>query len=397
MGSRGNDVDLDIDAGWLNLRPTQVGLVSTNSIVQGEQVSILWDWMLELGMEITFAHRTFAWANEGKGNAAVHCIIVGFSSEPAEAKRLYFYPDLKGEPVEVLPLNISPYLVDAPSVVATNRTEPLTDAPAIHFGSMANDDGNLIMSSTERAAAIAAHPELDTFIRPFIGAKEMLHDLERYVLWLKDSTPQQRANPIIAERVKAVREYRLKSGRKTTRKLATTSYLFGETRQPTTPYLMVPSASSQRRDFVPVGYFAANVIASNLVYTIPDASLTLFGVVSSSMHNAWVRTVGGRLKSDYRYSAGLVYNTFPWPDFDNNLPAIDTAAQAVLDVRSAFPDSSLATLYNPDLTPAELTRAHITLDRAVDKAYGYKGADEDVPRLEFLFERFSMVIAGQLV
>lgn len=392
-GSRGNDAMIDIDAGWQNWRPTRVGLVTTNSIVQGEQVSVLWDWMLAQGMQITFAHRTFAWANEGKGNAAVHCVIIGFSSEPAEKKRLYFYPDLKGEPVETTPTNISPYLVDAPNVVAVGRTTPLSPVSRLRFGSMANDGGHLLLNAEERAAAIAADAGLEPLIRPFVGAQEMLNGDKRYALWLVDSTPEQRNRPLVIERIKEVRTYREKSRRDTTRKLAATPFLFGEIRQPKTPYLMIPRVSSERRQIIPIAYCGPEIVASEQVFTFPDATLAHFGVLTSTMHNAWVRTVAGRLKSDYRYSAGLVFNTFPWIDLGADLTTIETAAQGVLDARGLYPDSTLATLYDPNLMPVELTKAHAVLDRAVDKHYGYKGEQNDLARVSFLFDLYAAHIA----
>ncbi len=391
-GSQHDNAALDIDAGWQNWKPTKVGLVSTNSIVQGEQVGVLWGWMLAQGIHITYAHRTFAWANEGKGNAAVHCVIIGFSSENPDTKRLFFYPDIKGEPVETHPANINPYLIDAPDAVATARATPISRVPVTRYGSMANDDKMLIVSAEERGAAVAADPSLEQYILPFLGAEEMLNGLERYALWLVDAPPEILAKPFIAQRIKAVQEYRQKSKRDATRRLALTPYLFGEVRQPRSRYLMIPRVSSERRRYVPIGYFEPTVIASEQVITIEDAELKHFGVLASAMHNAWTRVVAGRLKSDYRYSGSLVYNNFPWPDLNRDLSAVEGAAQQVLDARAAHGTSSLAALYNPTTMPADLVKAHKGLDAAVDKLYGYRGADEDVPRVEFLFARFAELV-----
>lgn len=391
-GSRDNAALLDIDAGWQNWKPTRVGLVATNSIVQGEQVGILWGWMLAQGVHITFAHRPFAWANEGKGNAAVHPVIIGFSSENPMAKELYYYPDPKGEPTMATLQNISPYLIDAPDVVANARNTPVSPVPTSHYGSMANDGKHLIVSAESRAEAIEESPELETYILPFFGADEMLNSLERYALWLVDAPPEILTNPFVTQRVKAVQEYRQRSKRDTTRKLALTPYLFGEVRQPTTRYLMIPRVSSEKRRYVPIGYYEPTVIASEQVITVEDAGPVHFGTLSSSMHNAWMRIVAGRHESRYRYSASLVYNNFPWPDLDGDTTAVVAAAQQVLDARAAHGTTTLATLYNPISMPANLVKAHQALDSAVDKLYGYRGADDDVSRAEYLFAQLAELL-----
>lgn len=392
-GSRGRNDVLDIDAGWRNWEPTRVGLVATNSIVQGEQAGVLWSWMLDQGMHITFAHRTFAWANEGKGNAAVHCVVVGFSTQQDQAdKRLYSYPDIKGDPVLTLPANVNPYLVDAPDAVAAARSAPVSPVPPLRYGSMANDGKHLIMSAGEREEAIAADPGLEPYIRSFLGAEEMLSGSDRYCLWLVDAPPDVLEKPFVSLRVAAVKAYREASAREATRKLAAVPYQFGEVRQPDTRYLMIPRVSSERRQFVPIGYFGPEVIASEQVVTLAGATLAHFGVLCSTMHNSWMRVVAGRLKSDFRYSASIVYNNFPWIDLGEDTTSIETAAQEILDARAQFPGRPLSSMYSSTSMPAALVKAHRHLDRAVDTAYGYSGADGDVPRAEFLFTRLAELI-----
>lgn len=368
-----------------------VAFVSTNSITQGEQVAVLWPALLQAGVKIRFAHRTFQWSNEGKGVAAVHCVIIGFGLREPERCTLFDYgDDLKGDGRRIDARRINPYLVDAPDVLIERRSRPIANVPEMNFGNQPIDGGHLIVTADERTHALAAEPFIEPFIRRYVGAEEFINGSERYCLWLRNAPPNVlRASLFIRDRLDAVRTFRLTSKRPATQDLAKTPALFAFISHPDTPYLLVPSVSSERREFVPIGFLPPDVIASNLVLTIPDATLYHFGVLNSTLHNAWLRAVGGRLKSDYRYSASIVYNNFPWPQpSDAQKQAIEAAAQAILDARARYPDATLADLYDPLTMPPELLRAHQANDRAVDAAYGYKGDRADAPRVAFLFNLY---------
>ena len=283
--------------------------VSTNSIAQGEQVGVLWSELFRRGMKIRFAHRTFKWNNEAPGKAAVHCVIVGFGRENPPRKRLFDYAEADGPAHEHVASNINPYLADAPDAVLPNRREPLCPVPPMVFGSMPNDGGHLLLNDAQRAELLASEPQAAPWIRPFLGADEFINGIARWCLWLDGIAPQTlKKLPQVLARVEAVRQHRANSKRAATRALAAMPTLFGEIRQSTTPYLLVPRHSSENRQFVPLGYFSPDVIVGDSNLAVPDAPLWLFGVMSSTMHIAWVRYVCGRIKSDYRYSAGIVYN-----------------------------------------------------------------------------------------
>ncbi len=370
--------------------------VSTNSITQGEQVGVLWGWLLGHGMHIHFAHRTFQWSNEAKGVAAVHCVIIGFGPFDVAGKTIYEYEDIKGEPHAVNGANINPYLVDAPDVLLEKRSKPISAVPSMSFGNQPIDGGNLILSEEERNDLLELEPQAAPYVRVFLGAEEFLNRLPRYCLWLKDATPDElRRMPSVRKRIEAVKAFREASKRQATQELAQTPSQFAFASHPSTDYLLVPSVSSERRQFVPIGFMPPEVIASNLCLIVPQATLYHFGVLSSTMHNAWIRYVAGRLKSDYRYSAGIVYNNFPWPDspIDAQREKIEAAAQAVLDARAQFPDASLADLYDPLTMPPALVKAHQKLDAAVDAAYGKKSFKSDAERVAFLFERHQALTA----
>ena len=401
--------------------------VSTNSITQGEQVGVLWSAMLRLGIKIQFAHRTFKWSNDAPGKAAVHCVIIGFGRVPprplageglGERVRLFDYADIAGEPHEIAANEINPYLVDAPQVALPNRREPISAAPSIVFGSMPNDGGHLLMNDAEKHALLLKEPAAEKFIRPFMSAKEFLNNEPRWCLWLVAIKPHEfRQLPEIARRVQAVRQLREASPRPTTRELAETPTLFGENRQPVSHYVLIPRHSSENRAFIPCGFFDENHIAADSCLAIPNATLYHFGILCSTMHNAWMRAVCGRLESRYRYSAGIVYNNFPWPtavgaclarDSDRSrarhapTTPIETAAQAILDARANHPHSTLATLYHPNTMPDDLRAAHQALDKAVDAAYlpdgGLKKWKTDSQRIAFLFRRYealTSLLAGR--
>lgn len=376
--------------------------VSTNSITQGEQVGVLWGWLLAQSVHIHFAHRTFKWSNEAKGKAAVHCVIIGFGMQDSAKKIIYEYENIAGMPSIVAAVNINPYLVDAASLVLPNRRTPICDVPEISFGSMPNDGGHLLLVESEKDQLLQLEPEAKPWIRPFLGSVEFINNAPRWCLWLKECPPQTlRVLPLVSQRVARVQEIRRKSDRETTNELAATPSLFGEDRQPTVKYLAIPKTSSERRTYVPIALLGPENIASTELFTVSDADVYHFGILISHMHNAWMRYVCGRLKSDYRYSAGIVYNNFPWPDLESNKPpaqagrarsAIETAAQAVLDTRAQFPDSSLADLYDPLSMPPALVKAHQKLDAAVDAAYALSGGKKtwknDAERVAFLFELY---------
>jgi hypothetical protein len=387
----------------------RTAFVSTNSIVQGEQVGVLWGWMLAQGVHIQFAHRTFSWSNEASGNAAVHCVIVGFGLENRSGKVIYEYENTKGDAHAVPAGNINPYLVDAPNVVLPRRSRPICAVPEIGIGNKPIDGGNYLFTTEERDAFIAKEPASAKWFRRWLGADEFLNGYERWCLWLGDCPPSElRAMPESMKRVQAVKALRLASKSPPTQKLAGTPTRFHVENIPNTPYLLLPEVSSERRAFIPFGFEQPETLCSNLVKIAPGASLFHFGVLTSTMHNAWVRAVCGRLESRYRYSKDIVYNNFPWPDLppksEPNKPpaaasqaqaAIETEAQAVLDARAQFPTSSLADLYDPLTMPPVLLKAHHKLDAAVDKAYqlcgGKKSYASDAERVAFLFQRYQQL------
>ena len=374
--------------------------VSTNSITQGEQVGVLWRELYRLGIHIQFAHRTFKWSNEARGKAAVHCVIIGFAQTEPANPRIADYDDVAGEPHFINARAINPYLVDAPVALLVNRTNTIAEAPEMNYGSFALDDGNYTLSPVDHADLLQGCPAATKFLRPFVGGQELLHSEPRWCLWLEGAAPDEIGGmPAVLERVGRVRKWRESSNRETTRKLAAMPTRFAEIRQPSTHYVAIPTVSSERRNYIPMAFFGPEVIASNQVYVLAHANLFHFGVLHSIMHMAWVRYVCGRLKSDFRYSAGIVYNNFPWPELagDKQREAIEAAAQAVLGVRAQFPHSTLADLYDPLSMPPVLVKAHQALDRAVDVAYiaAEKAAGRkppklgsDAERVAFLFERY---------
>jgi hypothetical protein len=384
----------------------RVGYVSTNSIVQGEQVGVLWSWMRAQGMHTHFAHQTFKWSNEASGKAAVHCVIVGFAAQESAEKWIYEYAQIDGEPLAVQAQHINPYLVDAADAFLVSRRQSICPVPPVVFGSMPNDGGHLFLDDEEKAALLQECPTAAAWVRPFLGADEFINNIPRWCLWLQDCPPAQlRAMPAVMQRVQKVKALRAASSRAATQALAATPALFGDIRQPQGRYLLIPCHSSERREIIPIGFMESTVIVGNANLCMPGANLFHFGVMTSRMHMAWVKYVCGRIKSDYRYTSQIVYNNFPWPDLPPHLEpnkpptpahkaqiAIETAAQAILDARAKFPGSSLADLYDPLTMPPLLLKAHQKLDAAVDAAYalcgGKKTWNNDAERVAFLFERY---------
>ena len=371
-----------------------VGFVSTNSISQGEQVGALWNELFSrYPLKIHFAHRAFEWESEARGKAHVHVVIVGFAAFDRSNKHLYDYQTDGGHVTVSSASNISPYLVEGGDVAIISRTEPICAVPKIVFGNMPNDGGHLLLTTEAKRVLLQKEPGAERFIRRFVGAQEFLHNEERWCLWLQDASPAElRAMPEVMKRVQSVAEHRNASTRGTTRALAETPTLFGEIRQPTSDYLLIPSVSSENRKYVPIGFMPATTIASNLVLFVPNATLYHFGVLSSEMHMAWVRQIAGRLESRYRYSNNLVYNNFPWPPSpdDKHQAAVRMASRKVLDLRERFlaAGSNLADLYDPLAMPAILSRAHRELDRAVDQCYRTQPFPSERNRVEYLFSLY---------
>jgi hypothetical protein len=356
----------------------KAALVSTNSITQGEQVSAIWKMLMEqYGMRIDFAYRTFQWDSEATLKAHVHCVIIGFSSlYSPESKEKFIFDGkhiIKAD-------NINPYLIDAPTVFVDKRKKPLcVGVPQMMKGSQPTDGGNLLLSSEEQKELLKKSPVLSRYVRPFVGADEFIKGKERYCLWLDGANPNDLMHSAeLARRIAAVRECRNASPKAATRQWAKFPTLFTENRQPKDTYIIVPSVSSEKRRYVPMGFVSPHVVASNLVLIIPNASLYHFGVLTSIIHMAWMRVVCGRLKSDYRYSTDIVYNNFPWPEPTEAQKAkIEQTAQAILDVRAKYPDSALAALYSEKFMPADLLNAHEKNDKAVMAAYGWKNSRDN--------------------
>lgn len=353
-------------------------LVSTNSVCQGLAVGIFWKAMKDaLGMEIDFAHRTFVWNSEATDQAHVHCVIVGFGKGGRSSNRKTIFT----EDGAIAAAHINGYLFDAEDVYVTELSDPLCTVPKMRFGSMPRSKG-FTLKPQEKDELIASFPAAEKWVRKFWGADEFLNRKERYCLWLKDADPYEVSTcPFVMGRIEQVRDERAASKAAATRKLADTPMLFAQIAQPEGGgnYLLVPCVSSERRPYVPIGFVSNEVIASNLAYLVPDASLYHFGVMSSQFHNAWMRMVAGRMKSDYRYAKDLVYNTFIWPDADDShRSAIERCAQEVLDAREEWPNAPLGKMYTSLMLYPRLTRAHRELDAAVEAAYGVDfGGDEE--------------------
>jgi len=369
----------------------KVAFVSTNSISQGEQVGILWRNLLQrTQLYIHFAHRTFKWSNEAKGKAAVFCVIIGFGTKPVLKPLLFDYETLTSDATCINVKQINAYLVDAPWVLLENRSVNPFGMPNMMYGSKPTDDGNFILNDEEKKQFVTEEPGASELIKPFMSAHEYLHGEKRWVIWLVDADPTKlKALPKVVERVKAVEAFRKASNAESTRSYPYPT-LFRQVTQPKTDYILIPGHTSENRHYIPFGFFDKNSIVGNSCFALPNAKPYHFGVISSLMHMAWVRSVCGRLKSDYRYSKDIVYNNFPWPEnpTEKQKQAIEEAAQAVLDARAQFPGSTLADLYDPLTMPPILLKAHQHLDKAVDVAYGKTNFQTEAQRVAFLFELY---------
>lgn len=373
----------------------RTAFVSTNSITQGEQVGVLWPDLFRRGIRIHFAHRTFQWNSEARGKAAVHCVIVGFGLGEIAEKWLFDYDTPRSEPHAVKASNINAYLVDGPDVVLQNRSTPLCFVPEIGIGNKPIDGGNYLFTTEEKVAFLLKEPASVKWFRRWLGSDEFINGFERWCLWLGNCPPEElRKLPEALKRVEAVKTFRLASKSAPTRKLAETPTRFHVENMPSENFLIIPEVSSERRPFIPIGFMSPETLCSNLVKIFPNATPYHFSILSSTMHMAWVRAVCGRLKSDYRYSSGIVYNNFPWPNpSEKQQTAIEAAAQGVLDARAHFPTATLADLYDPLTMPPELVKAHQTLDRVVDAAYGKTVFKSEAERVAFLFERYQQLTA----
>ena len=384
--------NLDYVCGWYKkatdmMKGTSIrtALVSTNSISQGEQVANLWKPLFDEGLHINFAYRTFRWDSEATLKAHVHCVIVGFSFVKSNRNIIFD----NGSILEAK--NINPYLIDAPNIFVESRAKSLSDVPEIGIGNKPIDDGNYLFSKEEMEEFIKVEPKSQQYFRPWYGAQEFIHQKPRYCLWLGDCTPAElRSMPQCLKRVENVRNFRLASKSAGTVKLAERPTRFHVENMPKSEYIIIPRVSSEKRLYVPMGYLQKESITSDSAHIIPNASLYHFGILESNVHMAWMRVVCGRLKSDYRYSKDIVYNNFPWPEVsEEQREQISATAQAILDARALYPDSSLADLYDELTMPPELRKAHQQNDRAVMAAYGFAPSmseSEIVARLFALYE-----------
>ena len=361
-------------ATYLSSNRILVAFVSTNSIVQGEHIPLFWKpFVEETGACIHFAHRTFKWENESKGanSAAVHCVIIGWGLFPSN-KGLVFDGS-----IVIRAKNIHPYLMDMPNVFVENRSRPIQDVSPLVYGSFALDDGNYTISDKEYQEILTKEPGLSKYLKLFIGSEEFIKGKKRYCIWLKNADIAEiRKSPILLDKISKVKQWRESSNRKETAAMADYPMLFAEDRQPENDYLAIPITSSERRRYVPMGYMSKDIIASNHLLVLPNATLYEFGCLISSVHMAWMRVVCGRLETRYNYSARIVYNNFPWPEtaaphYQEVKDKIEQTAQAILDARALYPDNTLADLYDELTMPAELRKAHRANDAAVLEAYGF--------------------------
>lgn len=374
----------------------ELALVATNSICQGEQASTLWPSIFALGLKIHIAYQSFVWANNARDKAAVHVIVVGLSSK---SKNRYLFQEINSELHCKNVSNISPYLIEGNDVSVSGRSKPFdtTTSPML-FGNKPTDGGYLFLDRSGKEQLLLKEPQAENWIQPVLGAEEFLNGKERWCLWLVDATPEElAAMPEVMKRLDVIRERRLAAGHPAALKMANKPHIFMQVSQPKSgEYILVPRVSSERRTYIPLGFFDANVISTDLNYIMPNGTLYEFGILSSLLHNDWMRLVAGRLKSDYRYSATIVYNTFPWPDSTpEQRHHIEELAQEILLVRADHPDKTLAQLYDPDLMPEPLKQAHHNLDLAVDALYQSKPFADASERLSCLLARYEKLVASE--
>ena len=384
-------------ANYIKNSKAKLALVSTNSICQGEQVATLWEPIFKLGVSIHFAYQTFPWANNARNKAAVHTIIVGLSSSKEEHKLIFKEKD--GNLISSKVTNISPYLVEGNNLVISarrNTLNPLT--PNILFGSMPNDGGYLLLEQEEKDNLLRKNKTIEQYIKQILGSEEFINNKKRYCLWfLNANLTELKKIPELLEILKNVENSRKSSSRETTRELAAYPHLFGEIRQPTSgSYILIPRVSSENRKYIPIGFFDYQTISTDANLLIPNASMFEFAILTSEMHNDFMRVVAGRLKSDYRYSNSLVYNNFPFPEVtEAQKTKLSELAEDILLVRQDYPDMTLAQLYNPETMPEPLKQAHETLDKAVEKCYRDKPFADSSERVAFLFQRYEELVKAE--
>lgn len=396
---------LDYVTGWykkaadyIKGHSIRVAFVSTNSITQGEQVVRLWTLLKNYDLTINFAYRTFVWNNEAKHKAHVHVIIIGFSNKDFATDTKDIFTDNDSI---ITATTINPYLLDAPTVLIKSSSKPISSVEPMNYGSMPIDDGNLILSSEEKEHLLSNDPLLKKFIRPYYGGREILHSTPRYCLWLVGITPADlRSHPSIIKYIDATREFREASHRPGTLKAAERPAEFGEIRQPKSGQVIVlPKVSSERRKYIPIEYMDSKNIINGSALMIQNANLYMFGVLNSVVHNAWMRVVAGRMKSDYQYSAKIVYNNFPWPEIDNRQKdAIVKTAQGIISARKDDPDATLAELYDPknfENIEISLRQAHEANDKAVLKAYGLKPSATEPEIVQHLFKMYEQLTSSK--
>ena len=400
---------LDYVSGWfiksgeyISAGRGRIGFVATNSITQGEQVGVLWPILFErYNLEIAFAHRTFAWGSNARGKAHVHVVIIGLDlKERARTKkRLFIYPDINGNPLESQHSAISPYLFDAsgllnPYITVRRAAVPSNGLKNLRDGSKIVDGGHYTFSTVEKERFLELEPAATEFMYPFVSAQDFLQGEPRWILSLQTAAPNVLAQlPHVRERINAVRTYRESRKSKGTRKFAKIPTSYYDSVIPDESFLAIPVTSSERREYIPIGWLDPPTIPSNQLRVLRGATLGDFALLTSAMHMAWMRTVAGRLKSDFRYSTGVVYNTFPTPPLGADLTSLEPLAQSILDARARYPDSTLANLYDPNLMPSDLQRAHQKLDRAVDKLYDRQGFKSEDARLSHLFMRYEQMVS----
>ena len=386
-------------ANYIANSKAKLAFVATNSICQGEQVATLWQPIFNLGLSIQFAYQTFVWANNARDKAAVHTIIVGLSSLTEENNKLIFKEIEKDKLVTQKANNISPYLVEGGNLSIASRRTPLTNISEMTFGNMPNDGkGNLLLNEEEKNELINENPIYINYIRELLGSEEFINNKKRYCLWLVNYSLEELDSHIsIMNRINLVKKVRVQSTRKETQILAATPHLFGEIRQPTSgDYILIPSVSSENRHYIPIGFMDHNVICTNANFMLPNATLYEFAILTSEMHNDWMRIVAGRLKSDYRYSNTLVYNTFSFPDVtEAQKQEIIALAEEIILIREEFWDTPLGKLYHQDSMPDKLKQAHKTLDQAVERLYRAAPFADSSERVAFLFQRYETLIKAE--
>lgn len=398
-----NTGDIDYVSCWYVLAAAYIfgteirgGFVSTSSITQGEQVEILWSHLFSQGVQIHFAYRTFVWTSEARGKAHVHCVIIGFSNLDLPNKKIFDSLSPNNLQWHSIPAQkISPYLIADSDVLVKKRLSPLGKVPPIRCGNKPSDGGHFLFTSEEKREFLKQEPNAAAYFQRYVGSREYINGEIRWCLWLENISPAElRRLPLVMERVKRVQEFRARSTAAPTRQSAETPTRFFYQSQPATDYILIPETSSERRKYIPMGLVSKKVIASNAAWVLPSQDLYLLGVLTSAMHMTWMRTVGGRLESRYRYSGSLIYNTFPWTEpTDVQKEKIKTSAQKVLDIRKQYAGNTLADLYDPLSMPADLLKAHRELDRAVDKAYRQAPFASDDERLVFLFSLYEKLTA----